>query len=79
MPEETHHDVVDATRRTLIGHSNGALFACYAALRSRPGESPLFSTVVSADGGAAATRAALAATADRITPRCMGRRLPHAN
>lgn len=42
---------VDPARRTVVGHSNGALFACYAALRARPGEPLLFSTVVSADGG----------------------------
>ncbi len=42
---------VDPARRTIVGHSNGAVFAWYAALRHDPGTPPLFSGYVAADGG----------------------------
>lgn len=42
---------VDASQRILVGHSNGGVFAWYAALRHDPPEPPLFSAVVSADCG----------------------------
>ncbi len=42
---------VDANRSTLVGHSNGAVFAWYAALRHEEDGPPLFSGYVAADGG----------------------------
>jgi pimeloyl-ACP methyl ester carboxylesterase len=42
---------VDPARRILVGHSNGAVFAWYAALRHAPPEPPLFSGIVAADCG----------------------------
>lgn len=42
---------VDPTRRILIGHSNGALFAWYEAFRHAPPEPPLFAGIVAADAG----------------------------
>lgn len=42
---------VDAARRVLVGHSNGAVFAWYAALRHRGGQPPLFAGYVAADAG----------------------------
>jgi enterochelin esterase-like enzyme len=38
-------------RRTLIGHSNGAVFAWYASFRHAPPEAPLFSAVLASDCG----------------------------
>lgn len=42
---------VDPARRILVGHSNGAVFGWYAALRHDPAEPPLFSGIVAADAG----------------------------
>jgi pimeloyl-ACP methyl ester carboxylesterase len=42
---------IDATRRSLVGHSKGGVFAWYAAFRHAPPEPPLFSGVVAADCG----------------------------
>jgi uncharacterized protein len=41
----------DPALRTLVGHSNGAVFGWYAALRHTPPEPPLFSGVLAADCG----------------------------
>lgn len=42
---------VDPERRILVGHSNGGVFAWYAALRHAPTEPPLFSGLIAADCG----------------------------
>lgn len=42
---------VDTTRRILVGHSNGGVFAWYTAFRHAPPEAPLFAAVVAADCG----------------------------
>ncbi len=42
---------VDPTRRILVGHSNGAVFAWYSAFRHDPPEAPLFAGIVAADAG----------------------------
>lgn len=42
---------VDSAERVLMGHSNGGVFAWYAALRHDPAEPPLFSGIVAADNG----------------------------
>ncbi len=46
---------VDPTRRYLLGHSNGGIFAWYAALRHDPADptdpDPLFAGIVAADNG----------------------------
>lgn len=42
---------VDPAHRTIVGHSNGGIFASYTALRYDPAEPTLFSGVVAADFG----------------------------
>jgi hypothetical protein len=42
---------IDASRRILVGHSNGGVFAWYAAFRHAPPEPPLFAALVAADNG----------------------------
>lgn len=42
---------IDDARRSLVGHSNGGVFAWYAALRHAPPEPPLFSGLIAADCG----------------------------
>lgn len=42
---------VDTSRRYVVGHSNGAVFAWYAAFRHAPPDPPLFAGMVAADGG----------------------------
>lgn len=42
---------IDSFRRTLVGHSNGGVFAWYTTFRHAPPEPPLFSAVVAADAG----------------------------
>lgn len=41
----------DPTRRTLIGHSNGAVFGWYATFRHAPPDAPLFASVLASDCG----------------------------
>jgi hypothetical protein len=41
----------DPAQRTLVGHSNGGVFAWYVALRHTPAEAPLFLGIVAADCG----------------------------
>jgi hypothetical protein len=42
---------VDPTRRILVGHSNGGVFAWYATFRHEPDTGPLFRGVIAADAG----------------------------
>lgn len=42
---------IDDTRRYLVGHSNGGVFAWYAAFRHAPPEAPLFAGMIAADCG----------------------------
>jgi hypothetical protein len=42
---------VDSARRTLVGHSNGGVFAWYTTFRHAPPAAPLFSGIVAADCG----------------------------
>lgn len=42
---------VDPSQRILVGHSNGGVFAWYAAFRHAPPEPPLFQAIVAADNG----------------------------
>lgn len=42
---------IDAARRYLVGHSNGAVFAWYAAFRHAPPTPSLFAGIVAVDGG----------------------------
>ncbi|HLT37928.1 MAG TPA: alpha/beta hydrolase-fold protein, partial [Enhygromyxa sp.] len=42
---------VDASRRILVGHSNGGVFAWYASFRHEPPEPPLFAAAIAADCG----------------------------
>lgn len=42
---------IDPARRVLVSHSNGGVFAWYAAFRQEPDLAPLFSGIVAADNG----------------------------
>ncbi|MCA9690155.1 MAG: hypothetical protein KC636_11140 [Myxococcales bacterium] len=52
IPQLEADYAIDPARRILLGHSNGGIFAWYAALRHDPNVGPpLFSGVVAADNG----------------------------
>lgn len=51
LPHVEAEHAIDAEHRVLVGHSNGGVFAWYAAFRHEDGEAPLFSGIVAADNG----------------------------
>lgn len=51
LPHVEAEHAIDPTRRVLVGHSNGGVFAWYAAFRHDDGVPPLFSGIVAADNG----------------------------
>jgi pimeloyl-ACP methyl ester carboxylesterase len=51
LPHIDEHYPTDSGQRILLGHSNGAVFAWYAAFRHEDGVPPLFASLVAADAG----------------------------
>jgi hypothetical protein len=51
IPRLEAEHAIDSSRRVLLGHSNGGVFAWYAAFRHDEGAPPLFSAIVAADTG----------------------------
>lgn len=51
LPHVEGEHAIDPSARVLVGHSNGGVFAWYAAFRQDDGAAPLFAGIVAADNG----------------------------